>query len=103
MLMPQWEAEAVLVATWHVDSSKKIHLNLLSWVPCVSAANCLPAELAQYKMMMQIFLILKFSKTFSLIEQKCWYLAVQALSWRKDVSRKEAGLYSIEFPQGYLS
>lgn len=29
VLTPQWEAEAVLVFTWHVDTSKQIHLNLL--------------------------------------------------------------------------
>lgn len=44
VLTPQWEAEAVLVFTWHVDTSKQIHLNLLSWVFCGSTAICLPTE-----------------------------------------------------------
>lgn len=40
----QQEAEAVVVFTRRVDSSKQIHLNLLSWVFRGSTANRLPAE-----------------------------------------------------------
>lgn len=44
VLTPQRQAEAAVVCTWCVDSSKQIHLNLLSWAFHCSIANRLPAE-----------------------------------------------------------
>lgn len=44
VLMRQQEAEAVVGFSWHVDSSKQINLNLLSWVFRGSTANHLPTE-----------------------------------------------------------